>query len=156
MENSSFSFVTYAGIFILALACSGENPAAPGSPNLVSENAPVTNAIKSEIAANAGNAIASNLEDLVRTQVAAVGSFAVSAPSSGSFEGDAPASSPSSPAAGEPEHPDSSAPASQPPLPPQAPAVSESCSFNAAALIYSCVRDGNNKRVVKSYQFLDA
>lgn len=158
MENRSFSFVSYAGIFILAVACSGDNPAAPGSPNLVNQNAPVSNAIKSEIAAAAGNAIASNLEDLIRNQVAAVGSFAVFAPTSASFEGDAPASSPSNPPAGEPEHPDSNPPANEPESPPAAPApaVSESCSFDGAALIYSCIRVGDNKKVVKSYQFLDA
>jgi hypothetical protein len=191
MENRSFSFVSYAGIFILAIACSGDNPAAPGSPNLDNQNAPVSNAIKSEIAAAAGNAIASNLEDLVRNQVAAVGSFAVLAPSSASLEGDAPPSSTSNPPAGEPEHPDSTPPASEPehsdstppasepehpdstppasepehpdssapasePQSAPAPAVSESCSFDAAALIYSCVRVGDNKKVVKSYQFLDA
>ena len=218
MYNRSFSLVTYAGIFLLAVACSGDNPAGPGAPGQVNPNAPVSNAINSDIAATAGNAIASNLEELVANQVAAVGSFAVFAPSRGSFGGDSPASSPSSPApdsgsadsasstppqqpncvagnepgvflcqhqpgpgdhlqctyseqkklyicvkqessdsnppASDPQHPDSNPPASEPQQP--APAVTESCSFDAASLIYSCVRVGDSKRVVKSYQFLDA
>ena len=175
MYNRSFSLVSFAGVLILAMACSGDNPAGPGAPAQVNPNAPVSNAIKSEIAASAGNAIASNLEEMIANQLAAVGSFAVFAPSSGSFGGDSPAPSPEpehhdsvAPATSpEPEHRDSAAPApepehhdstpaSEPPSSAPAPAASEPCSFDAGALIYSCVKVGDNKRVVKSYQFLDA
>jgi hypothetical protein len=52
------------------------------------------------------------------------------------------------------------APSDPPPPPPPAPAPSgdhpESCSFDAAAKIYSCSESENGKSVVKSYQFLDA
>src|SRR2546423_7330738 len=153
MYNRSFSLVSFAGVLILAIACSGDNPAGPGAPAQVSPNGPVNNAINSEIAASAGNAIASNLEELIANQVAAVGSFAVFAPSSSSFEGDSPAPAPTP--APQPEHPDSAAPAPEPEhhdsVPPAsepqpsapAPAASESCSFDAAALVYSCVRVGD-------------
>ena len=193
MYNRSFSLVSFAGVLILAIGCSGDNPAGPGTPAQVNPNGPVSNAIKSEIAASAGNAIASNLEEMIANQVAAVGSFAVFAPASGSFEGDSPAPAPapapapepehhdsvapapapepehhdSAAPAPEPEHHDSAAPAPEPehhdsappasePAPAPSPVASESCSFEAAALIYTCVKDGDNKRVVKSYQFLDA
>jgi hypothetical protein len=42
------------------------------------------------------------------------------------------------------------------PAPAPAPDHPESCSFNAAGLIYSCTKSGEGKSVVKSYQFLDA
>ena len=184
MHNRSFSIVTFAGVLILAIACSGDNPSGPGSPAQLNPNTPVSNAIKADLAAEAGNAIATNLEELAASQLVAVGSFAFSAPSRGSFEGDAPPASPepehhdSTPPATEPEHHDSTPPAAEPghhdstppatepehhdstssesPTSSPAPTASESCSFDAAALVYSCVRAGDNKRVVKSYQFLDA
>jgi hypothetical protein len=60
----------------------------------------------------------------------------------------------------EPAPSDSSSTEPKPtPTPTPAPAVPdhpESCSFNAAALIYSCTKAGEGKSVVKSYQFLDA
>ncbi|HET9634837.1 MAG TPA: hypothetical protein VFP26_02820 [Gemmatimonadaceae bacterium] len=170
MYNRPFTLVTYAGIFLLAVACSGDSPAGPGAPGQVNPNAPVSNAIKSDIATSAGNAIASNLEDLVANQVAAIGSFAVSAPS---FSDGTPAPAPEpehhdSTPASEPQHTDSNPPATQPepehhdsatsgstPAPAPAPAATESCGFDAATLFYSCVRVGDNKKVVKSYQFLD-
>src|SRR5947209_3878615 len=184
MYNRSFSLVTYAGIFLLAVACSGDNPAGPGAPGQVTPNAPVSNAIKSDLAASAGNAIASDLEEMVANQVAAIGSFALAAPSSSAFsDGTAapapqpehhdsvPATSPTpapehhdSTPATEPQHNDSNPPASEPqpehhdsaaaPAPAPAPAVSESCSFDAASLVYSCVKVGDSRKVVKSYQFL--
>ena len=218
MPSRSYSFITFAGVLILAIACSSDNPAGPGTP---SQTAPLSSAIKSDIAASAGNAIASDLETLIANEAAAVGSFAVLVPSTGAFGGDTPASSPSSPPSGtsptdssstnppatqpnctaasqpgvflcvhEPgpgdhlkctysdekklyicvkqEEPASSPPSSDPkppasnppsgePQPAPAPApVSEACSFNAAALIYSCVKTGEGQSVVKSYQFLDA
>lgn len=186
MYNRSFSLVSFAGVLILAIACSGDNPAGPGAPAQVNPNGPVSNAINSEIAASAGNAIASNVEEMIANQVAAVGSFAVYAPSWGTFGGDSPAPAPApapapqpehhdsaapapapqpghhdsvapAPASGpQPEHHDSAPPASEPQPSAPAPAAAESCSFDAAAVIYSCVKVSDNKKVVKSYQFLDA
>jgi len=160
MPSRSFSFVSFAGVLILAIACSSNNPAGPGAPSKDAWSGPLGSAIRSDIAASAGNAIASDLETLVANDAAAVGSFAAFAPSSVAFGDDAPASSPSNPPSGS-DAPDS-APANPPsgepqPAPAPAPApVGESCSFNAAALIYSCVRSGEGQSVVKSYQFLDA
>jgi hypothetical protein len=217
MPSRSFSFITFAGVLILAIACSSDNPAAPGAP---SQTAPLATEIKSDIAASAGNAIATDLETLVANEAAAVGSFAVSVPSTGAFGDDAPASSPSTPPSGtsadtastnpqaaqpnctagtqagvflcvhepgagdhlkctyseekklyicvkqeepastpppsDPKPPASNPPSGEPqPTPAPAPAT-ESCTFNAAALIYSCVKSGEGQSVVKSYQFLDA
>jgi hypothetical protein len=214
MPSRSFSFITFAGVLILAIACSSDDPAGPAE---LSESAPLASAIKSDIAASAGNAIASDLETLIVNEAAAVGSFAMLAPSSATFGDDAPASSPSNPPSGS-DAPDSASSnplseqpnctagnqrgvflclhepgpddhlkctyseekklyvcvkqdepaASPPPSDPKPPAsnppsgepqpapVSESCSFNAAALIYSCVKSGEGQSVVKSYQFLDA
>ena len=218
MPSHSYSFITFAGVLILALACSSDNPAGLGAPSQVdAASGPLSSAIKSDIAASAGNAIASDLETLIANETAAVGSFAVLVPSSASFGDDAPASSPSgsgapdsaatnppsdqpncragdqpgvflcqhqpgpgehlqctysaekkiffcvkqegpdsSPPSGDPKPPASSPPSGEP-QPAPAPAPSgESCSFNAAALIYSCVKSGDGQSVVKSYQFLDA
>lgn len=186
MYNRPFSLVTFAGIFLLAVACSGDNPAGPGAPGQANPNTPVSSAINSDIATSAGSAIASDLEELVATQVAALGSFAVFAPSAPAFGDGTPAPAPqpehqdSVPATSpppqpehrdstptsEPQHTDSTPPtseptpehhdsASAPSTPAPAPAASESCSFDAASLFYSCVRVGDNKKVVKSYQFLD-
>ena len=222
MASSSFSFVTFAGVLILAIACSSDNPAGPSAPSqLDASSGPLGSAIRSDIAASAGNAIAGDLETLIANEAAAVGSFAVFAPSSGAFGDDAPASPPSNPPAtnsgadsatssppsAQPnctagsqagvflcvrqpgpgdhlqctyseekklyicvkqEQPDSNPPATEPkppastppsgepqPAPPPAP-VAESCTFNSAALIYSCVKSGEGQSVVKSYQFLDA
>ena len=161
MYNRPFSLVTYAGIFLLAVACSGDNPAGPVAPGQVNPNTPVSSAINSDIATSAGNAIASNLEELVANQVAALGSFAVFAPSAPSFSDgtSAPAPQPethdSVPATSptpEPEHHDSTASGS---TPAPAPAASESCSYDAESLFYSCVKVSDSKKVVKSYQFLD-
>src|SRR2546423_3020685 len=203
MPSRSFSFITFAGVLILAIACSSDNPAGPGASP---QSAPLASAVKSDIAASAGNAIASDLEALIANEAAAVGSFAVLAPPSLAFGDDAPASSPSNPQSGgdapdsasaspQSEQPNCTA-GSQPggflcvhepgagdhfkctyseekklyvcirqeepapaPAPPSAPSptpVSESCSFNGDALVYSCVRSGEGQSVVKSYQFLDA
>ena len=215
MPSRSYSFITFAGVLILALACSTDNPAGLGAPSKVDATSPLSSAIKSDIAASAGNAIASDLETLIANETAAVGSFAVLVPSSPSFGDDAPASPPSgsnapdsassnppseqpncrvgdqpgvflclhepgpgdhlqctysqekklficvkqevsdsSPSSGEPKPPAASPPSGEPQPAPTPPA--ESCSFNAAALIYSCVKSGEGQSVVKSYQFLDA
>ena len=171
MYNRSFSLVTYAGIFLLAVACSGDNPAGPGASGQVNPNAPVSSAINSDIATSAGNAIASDLEELVATQFAALGSFAVFSPSAPAFSDGTPAPAPQpehhdSTPANEPQHTDSNPPASGPQpehhdsastgsTPAPAPAASESCSFDAASLFYSCVKVTDSRKVVKSYQFLD-
>ena len=100
MPSSSFSFVTFAGVLILAIACSSDNPAGPSAPSqLDASNGPLGSAIKSDIAASAGNAIAGDLETLIANEAAAVGSFAVLVPSTGAFGDDAPASPPSNPPA---------------------------------------------------------
>jgi hypothetical protein len=207
MQNRSFSWITFAGVLILAIACSGDNPAGPGVPSQInSQGASLSSAIKSDIASAAGNAIASNLESLIANEAAAVGSFAVFAPvSAPAFDGETPSSTPPSnppaqqpnctagnqpgfflcvkepgpgdhlkctysdeqklyicvkqeepapttPPAGEP-----TPPASNPPTAPApAPDHPESCSFNAVALVYSCVKSEEGQSVVKSYQFLDA
>src|ERR1700716_2547594 len=98
MQNRSLSFITFAGVLILAIACSGDNPAAPGAPSQVnSSGAPLSSAIKSDMASAAGNAIATNLESLLANQTAAVGSFAVFAPSSApAFDGETSSSTPPS------------------------------------------------------------
>src|SRR6266581_3917996 len=197
MPSRSFSFITFAGVLILAIACSGDNPAGPDvSSQLNPSSAPLNSAIKSDIAAAAGNAIALDLETLIANQAAAVGSFAVFAPvASPAFDGGTSSSTPpSNPPAEQPncsagnqpgvflcakepgpgdhlkcaysdekrlficvkqEEP-SSPPSGEPQPPAPAPQNPESCSFNAAALIYSCLKSGEGKSVVKSYQFLDA
>jgi hypothetical protein len=155
MQNRSISFITFAGVLILAMACSGDNPAGPGAPSQInSAGAPLSSAIKSDIASAAGNAIASNLESLIANEAAAVGSFAVFAPvSAPAFDGETPSSTPpSNPPAGEPTPPASS----PPPAPAPSPDHPESCGFNAAALVYNCLKSEEGQSVVKSYQFLDA
>jgi len=97
MQSRSFSFITFAGVLILAIACSGDNLAGPGAPSQTNTaGAPLSSTIKSDVAAAAGNAIAGDLETLVANEAAAVGSFAVFAPSAASFEGDTPSSPPAS------------------------------------------------------------
>jgi hypothetical protein len=155
MHSRSFSFITFAGVLILALACSGDNLAGPGAPAQINTaGAPLSSTIKSDVAGAAGNAIAGDLESLVANEAAAVGSFAVFAPSSPSFEGDTPSSPPPSTDSAKPP---ASTPPSGEPQPAPAPATSaESCSFNADALLYTCTKVTEGKTVVKSYQFLDA
>ncbi|HEX9606457.1 MAG TPA: hypothetical protein VF962_04430 [Gemmatimonadaceae bacterium] len=209
MQSRSFSFITFAGVLILAIACSGDNPAGPGAPSQInSPGTPLNSAIKSDVASAAGNAIATNLESLLANQAAAVGSFAVFAPTSApAFDGETSSSTPPStapaeqpnctagsqpgvylcvkepgtgdhlkctysdekklyvcvkqeepaPSTSEPKPPASTPPSGEPqPAPAPAPSNPESCSFNADALVYSCVKAGEGKSVVKSYQFLDA
>jgi hypothetical protein len=194
-------------VLLLAIACSGDNPASPDASSLVnSSSTPLSSAIKSDIAAAAGNAIAGDLETLIANEAAAVGSFAVFAPiGAPAFDGETSSSTPpanppaqpnctagnqpgvflcvkepgpgehlkctysaekklfvcvkeepANPPAGEPKPPASNPPAGQPQPAPSAPSNAESCSFDAAALIYSCVKSGEGKSVVKSFQFLDA
>ena len=200
MQNRVYRFIALAAGLMLASGCSGDNPAAPAAPSDMSgASIPLASAIKSDIAASAGNAIATDLESLIANQVAAVGSFVILAPSvSPAFDGQTSSSTPPAgqpnctagsqsgvflcvkePGAGDhlkctyseekklyicvkPEEPASNPPSSQPgsggekPNPAPAPVKPEECSFNAAALIYSCTKSAEGKSVVKSYQFLDA
>src|SRR6267378_3428366 len=201
MQNRSSRLITVAAVLMLASGCSGDNPTAPSQLD-GSASAPLTSAIKSDIATTAGNAIASDLESLIANQASAVGSFALLAPSIklSSETGSTPSPTPSPTApAGQPNctagsqpgvflcvkepgpgdklqctfseekklficvklpEPAPSNPPSTEPKPAPAPAPTpdrpESCSFNAAGLIYSCTKSGEGKSVVKSYQFLDA
>jgi hypothetical protein len=143
MQSRSVSFISFAGVLILAIACSADNPAGPDTPSQInSSGTPLSSTIKSDVASAAGDAIATNLESLVANEAAAVGSFAVFAPSSApAFDGE---TSPA-PSTSEPK-----------PAPAPAPSNPESCSLNVDALVYSCVKSGEGKSVVKSYQFLDA
>jgi hypothetical protein len=93
MSNRSFSFITFAGVLILAMACSSDNPTSP----IDSQAAPLASAIKSDIAASAGNAIASDLETMIANEAAAVGSFAMSSPAPApAFDGESADSTPAS------------------------------------------------------------
>lgn len=132
------------------------------SSDISGASIPLASAIKSDIAASAGNAIASDLESLIANQVAAVGSFAIVSPPfvparDGQPSGSTPPSSepkpPASTPPSEPKPPASNPPSEPKPGPP--PVKPEECSFNAAALIYSCTKSVEGKSVVKSYQFLD-
>lgn len=100
MQGRSFSFITFAGVLILASACSGDNLAGPGATSHINNpGAPLSSAIKSDVAGAAGNAIASDLESMVANEAAAVGSFSVFAPSSApapAFTGATPTSPPPS------------------------------------------------------------
>ena len=98
MHSRSVSFISFAGVLILAIACSGDNPAGPDAPSqLNSSGAPLSSTIKSDVASAAGNAIATDLESLLANQTAAVGSFAVFAPSSApAFDGETASSTPPS------------------------------------------------------------
>ena len=110
MPNQSSRLITLAAVVMLASGCTGDNPAAPSQFNGAnSSSVPLSSAIKSDIAAAAGNAIASDLESLIANQVAAVGSFALVAPSlAPAFDDNTSTSTPStnSPA---PEQPNCSA-----------------------------------------------
>jgi hypothetical protein len=210
MQNRVYRFMALAAGLMLASGCSGDNPAAPAAPSDISgASIPLASAIKSDIAASAGSAIATDLEALIANQVAAVGSFAILSPSFTPSK-DEQASGPTPPADEPPnctagsepgvllcvkepgpddhlkcsyseekklficvkqEEPAPSNPPGEEPKPPAsnppsgepkpggdqpAPAKPEECSFNAAALIYSCTKSGDGKSIVKSYQFLDA
>jgi hypothetical protein len=167
MQNRVHRFVALAAGLMLASGCSGDNPAAPAaSSDMTGASVALASAIKSDVAASAGNAIAGDLESLIANQVAAVGSFTIVSPSfTPSRDERAPSSSTgpvtepkppaSNPPATEPKPPASNHP-SEEPKPTPAPVKPEECSFNAAALIYSCTKSADGKSVVKSYQFLDA
>ena len=156
MQNRVYRLIALAAGLMLASGCSGDNPAAPAATSDISgASIQLASAIKSDIAASAGNAIASDLEALTANQIAAVGSFAIVSPTFA-------ASNEEHPAGSEPKPPVSNPPASNPPAeepkpaPAPAPAPPAECSFDAASLIYSCAKSEGEKSVVRSYQFLDA
>ena len=195
MQNRVYRFIALAAGLMLASGCSGDNPAAPAAPSDISNaSVPLASAIKSDIASSAGGAIASDLESLIVNEVAAVGSFAILAPSFKSEQSSTPpVSQPNCTAGSQPgvfycakepgagdhlkctwseekklyvcvkqEEPASNPPPTEskppvdPPKPQPDPVKPEVCSFNSAALIYSCSKSEAGKSVVKSYQFLDA
>jgi hypothetical protein len=100
MQNRLSRLITVAAVLMLASGCSGDSPTAPSQ--LDAASAPLSSAIKSDIAANAGNAIASDLESLIASEVSAIGSFASLSPSfrtSAVTDGtESPAPSPTAPA----------------------------------------------------------
>ena len=139
MRDRVYRLIALAAGLMLASGCSGDNPAAPaGTSDISGASIQLASAIKSDIAASAGNAIATDLEALTANQISAVGSFAIVSPTF---------------AASNEEHPAGSEPK---PAPAPAPAPPAECSFNQASLIYSCAKSAEGKSVVRSYQFLDA
>ena len=161
MQNRVYRLIALAAGLMLASGCSGDNPAAPAATSDIGgASIQLASAIKSDIAASAGNAIATDLETLIANQASAVGSFAIVSPSFTPSSDEQPSSS--TPPSTEPKPPASNPPASNPPseepkpAPAPAPAPPAECSFNAASLIYSCAKSAEGKSVVRSYQFLDA
>jgi len=154
MQNRIYRLIALAAGLMLASGCSGDNPAAPSNASGTG-SIPLASAIQSDIAASAGNAIATDLEALIANQAAAVGSFAILTPSLTPSRDDQPSSPPPPPAAEQPKPPASTPPSGEPSPAPIAP-TSDQCTFDAAALIYSCTRSGDGQTFVKSYQFLDA
>ncbi len=156
MQDRVYRLIALAAGLMLASGCSGDNPAAPaGTSDISGASIQLASAIKSDIVASAGNAIATDLEALTANQISAVGSFAIVSPTFA-------ASNEEHPAGSEPKPPVSNPPASNPPAeepkpaPAPAPAPPAECSFNQASLIYSCAKSAEGKSVVRSYQFLDA
>lgn len=50
MQNRSVSFVTFAGVLILAVGCSGDNPGPGAASQINSSGNPLNSAIEPEIA----------------------------------------------------------------------------------------------------------
>jgi hypothetical protein len=93
MQKNLFRFIALATGLILASGCSADGPVSPDP--LANSNVPLGAAISSDIAASAGNSIASDLDEIIANQAAAVGSFAVLTPATGaSFNNDAPSGDP--------------------------------------------------------------
>jgi hypothetical protein len=160
MQNRSSRLITLAAVLMLASGCSGDSPIAPSQVGL----APLSSAIKSDIATTAGNSMASDLESLIANEASAVGSFA--ALTSAARISSATDST--------------SAPAQQPNCTAASPAgvvscVKEpgpgdrlQCTYSEEKKLFLCVKlpdppvnppvpeSGDKKTVVKSYQFLDA
>jgi hypothetical protein len=169
MQNRSSRLVTVAAVLMLASGCSGDSPTAPSQLG-GSASAALSSAIKSDIAATAGNAIASDLESLIANEASAVGSFAVLAPSGGASAINETAPSTTQPA---PAEQPNCTPGSQPGvflcLREPGPGDHLQCTFSEEKKLYLCVKlaepapsdppsaePESKKTVVKSYQFLDA
>lgn len=161
MQNRSRRLISLAAVVMLASACSGDSPIAPSQTGSA---APLNSAIKSDIAATAGNAIAGDLESLIANEASAVGSFAVFASSARMSSSDG-----------------TSAPTEQPNCTAGAqpgvivcvkePGAGDhlQCTFSEEKKLFFCVKKedptpvnppapepDSKKTVVKSYQFLDA
>ncbi len=168
MRNRFSCLVIAAAVIMLASGCSGDSPTSPSQ--LGSAGAPLSSAIKSDLAATAGNAIAGDLESLIANEASAVGSFAL-APSSGMSSVDDGAASPTT----------SPTPADQPNctagtqpgvfvcVKEPGPGDHLQCTFSQEKQLFFCVKQPDptpvnppasepesKKTVVKSYQFLDA
>jgi hypothetical protein len=169
MQNRVSRLLSVAAVIMLASGCSGDSPTTPSQVSAA--GAPLSTAIKSDIAATAGNAIAGDLESLIANEASAVGSFALLAPSSAMSSVDDTSSSSTT----------STTPADQPNctagtqpgvflcLKEPGPGDHLQCTFSAEKQLYLCVKladptpvttptpaPEDKKTVVKSYQFLDA
>jgi hypothetical protein len=170
MQNRSRRLISLAAVVMLASGCSGDSPTAPSQ--LGSSGAPLSTAIKSDIAATAGNAIAGDLESLIANEASAVGSFALLAPSSGMSSVDDSASSPTTSPTAPADQPNCTA-GTQPGVfvcaKEPGPGDHLQCTFSQERQLYLCVKIADptpvnppapapedKKTVVKSYQFLDA
>jgi hypothetical protein len=161
MQNRSSRLITVAAVLMLASGCSGDSPIAPSEAG----SAPLSSAIKSDIATTAGNTIAGDLESMIANEASAVGSFAAFASSarmSSSTDGTlTPAVQPNCTAGSQPgvvlcvKEP--------------GPGDRLQCTYSEEKKLYFCVKlpdpapvnppapeSGDKKTVVKSYQFLDA
>ena len=129
-----------AGALMLASGCSGDNPTAPAVPSdLSGASLPLASAIKSDIAASAGNSIATDLEALIANQISAVGSFAVfSAPFTPSRDDQPPASAP--PAAQQPNCTAASQPGYFLCVKEPGPGDNLKCTYSDEKKLYICVK----------------
>ena len=161
MQNRSSRLITLAAVLMLASGCRGDSPIAPSQVG----SAPLSSAIKSDIAATAGNAIAGDLESLIANEASAAGSFAVFASAARlSSSNDSPSS---------PTTPPNCTAGSQPGVflcvKEPGPGDRLQCTYSEEKKLYLCVKlpdptpvnppapaSGDKKTVVKSYQFLDA
>jgi hypothetical protein len=161
MQNRSSRLFTAAAVIMLASGCSGDTPTAPSQIG----SAPLTSAIKGDIATAAGNAIAGDLESLIANEASAVGSFAT-------FASSARISSSTDGTSNPTEQPNCTASAEagvylcvkEP-----GPGDRLQCTYSQEKQVFFCVKlpdttpvnppaqeSGDKKTVVKSYQFLDA
>ena len=129
-------------------------------------------AIKSDIAATAGNAIAGDLESLIANEASAVGSFALLAPSSAMSSIDDSVSSPTTSPTAPADQPNCTAGTNKSEslvCSRLAPDDHLQCTFSEEKQLYFCVKIADpapvnppapapedKRTVVKSYQFLDA
>ncbi|MFN2638039.1 MAG: hypothetical protein ABR585_13525 [Gemmatimonadaceae bacterium] len=95
MRNRVYRFIALAAGLMLASGCSGDNPTSPVAQlDTSSASGSLVSAIKSDIAASAGNAIASDVESLIANEAGAVGSFATFASAVNGEESSTPPASP--------------------------------------------------------------